>query len=51
VASSGWPFVLAVPGLMTNLIASLTLGSARSYVMQGASFTQRKVSSIPTVFS
>ncbi|GKB79839.1 hypothetical protein Tco_0946734, partial [Tanacetum coccineum] len=28
VTSSGWPFVLAVPGLMTHLVASLTLDSA-----------------------
>ncbi|GKF59013.1 hypothetical protein Tco_0175799, partial [Tanacetum coccineum] len=49
VASSGWPFVLAVPGLMIHLIASLTLDSARSRVMQGTSFTQRKVSNIPTI--
>ncbi|GKD38230.1 hypothetical protein Tco_1258437, partial [Tanacetum coccineum] len=51
VASSGWPFVLAVPSLMTHLVASLTLDSARSCVMQGTSFTQGKVSSIPIFFS
>ncbi|GJY91817.1 hypothetical protein Tco_0507599 [Tanacetum coccineum] len=51
VTSSGWPFVLAVPGLMTHLVASLTLDSVRSYAMQGTSFTQGKVSSIPIVFS
>ncbi|GJS30922.1 hypothetical protein Tco_0491542, partial [Tanacetum coccineum] len=34
IASSGWPFVSAVPGQMTHLVASLTLDSARSYVMQ-----------------
>ncbi|GKF13196.1 hypothetical protein Tco_0054658, partial [Tanacetum coccineum] len=51
VASSGWPFVFAVPGLVTHHVTSLTLDSARSCVMQGASFTQGKVSSIPTVFS
>ncbi|GKA46258.1 hypothetical protein Tco_0739141 [Tanacetum coccineum] len=28
VASSGWPFVSAVPGQMTYLVASLTLNSA-----------------------
>ncbi|GKB62809.1 hypothetical protein Tco_0918995, partial [Tanacetum coccineum] len=28
VASSGWPFVFAVPGQMTHLVASLTLDSA-----------------------
>ncbi|GKA89406.1 putative reverse transcriptase domain-containing protein [Tanacetum coccineum] len=33
VASSGWPFVSAVPGQMTHLVASLTLDSARSCVM------------------
>ncbi|GJZ25377.1 putative reverse transcriptase domain-containing protein, partial [Tanacetum coccineum] len=51
VASSSWPFVSIVPGQMTHLVASLTLDSARSYVMQGTSFTQRKASSIPIVFS
>ncbi|GKC59449.1 hypothetical protein Tco_1087047 [Tanacetum coccineum] len=50
VTSSGWPFVLTVPGLMTYLVACLTLDSARSYVMQGASFTHGKASSIPIVF-
>ncbi|GKB31243.1 hypothetical protein Tco_0870644 [Tanacetum coccineum] len=35
VASSGWPFVLAVPGLMTHLVASLTLDSARSISPNG----------------
>ncbi|GJZ84795.1 hypothetical protein Tco_0650134 [Tanacetum coccineum] len=28
IASSGWPFVFAVPGMMTHLVASLTLDSA-----------------------
>ncbi|GJW72987.1 hypothetical protein Tco_0132357 [Tanacetum coccineum] len=51
VASSGWPFVSAVPGLMTHLVASLTLDSARSCVIQGAFLTQGKASSILTVFS
>ncbi|GJV84060.1 hypothetical protein Tco_1523958 [Tanacetum coccineum] len=51
VASSGWPFVSAVPGQMTHLVASLTLDSARSCVMQGAFLTQGKASSIPTIFS
>ncbi|GJY69483.1 hypothetical protein Tco_0472465 [Tanacetum coccineum] len=51
VASSGWPFVSAVPGLVAHLVTSLTLDSVRSCMMQGASFTQGKVSSIPTVFS
>nr|GEV99296.1 hypothetical protein [Tanacetum cinerariifolium] len=40
-----------IPGQMTHFIAGLTLDSAKSYVMQGASYTQRKVSSIPFVFS
>ncbi|GJW68628.1 hypothetical protein Tco_0123052, partial [Tanacetum coccineum] len=39
-----------VPGQMTYPVASLTLDSARSYVMQGAPFTKR-VSSIPIVGS
>ncbi|GKC41067.1 hypothetical protein Tco_1053451 [Tanacetum coccineum] len=51
VASSGWPHVLAVPGLMTYLMASLTLDSARPCVMQIAFHTPGMVSSIPTVFS
>ncbi|GKB11588.1 hypothetical protein Tco_0845511 [Tanacetum coccineum] len=51
VASSGWPFVFAVPSQMTYLVASLTLDSARSFVMQGAFLTQGKASSIPTIFS
>ncbi|GJT39508.1 hypothetical protein Tco_0939373 [Tanacetum coccineum] len=40
-------FGFAVLGQMTYLVASSTLDSARSYVMQGASFTQGTVSSIP----
>nr|GEV64473.1 hypothetical protein [Tanacetum cinerariifolium] len=36
---------------MTHLVASLTLDSARSYVMQGAFLTQGMVSSIPFVLS
>ncbi|GKF16782.1 hypothetical protein Tco_0061700 [Tanacetum coccineum] len=51
VASSSWPFVSVVPGLMTHLVASLILDSARSCVMQGALLTQGKASSIPTIFS
>nr|GEV22153.1 hypothetical protein [Tanacetum cinerariifolium] len=50
VASSGWPFVFEVPGLMTHLVASLILDNTRSCVMQGESFTQGKASSIPIVF-
>nr|GEY50168.1 putative nucleotidyltransferase, ribonuclease H [Tanacetum cinerariifolium] len=44
---SGWSSVSTVLGQMTYPVASLTLDSARSYVMQGASFTQGIVSSIP----
>nr|GEY62532.1 zinc finger, CCHC-type [Tanacetum cinerariifolium] len=51
IASSGWPFVFAVSFQMTHLVASLTLDSARSCVMQSAFLTQRTVSSIPIVFS
>ncbi|GJV28838.1 hypothetical protein Tco_1385286 [Tanacetum coccineum] len=40
-----------VPGQMTHFVASLTLDSVKSCVMQGASCTQRKVSSVPFVFS
>ncbi|GJZ00460.1 hypothetical protein Tco_0517889, partial [Tanacetum coccineum] len=55
VASRGWSFASAVPGQITHLVASLTLASANSGVMQGASCTQRKISmvlfSIPFVLS
>ncbi|GKD22969.1 hypothetical protein Tco_1224672 [Tanacetum coccineum] len=51
VASSGWPFIFAVPGKMTHLVASLTIDSAKSYVIQGAFLTQGKASSMPIVFS
>ncbi|GJT74093.1 hypothetical protein Tco_1040818 [Tanacetum coccineum] len=51
VTSSSWPLLLVVPGLVTYLVASLTLDSARSCMMQIAFLTQRKVSSIPIVFS
>ncbi|GJX83905.1 hypothetical protein Tco_0333386 [Tanacetum coccineum] len=47
VVSSSWSFGSAVLGQMTYLVASSKLESARSYVMQGASFTQGTVSSIP----
>nr|GEU81246.1 hypothetical protein [Tanacetum cinerariifolium] len=47
VVSSGGSFVSAVTGQMTYPVASLTLDSVRSYVMQGASFTQEMISSIP----
>nr|GEV63341.1 putative ribonuclease H-like domain-containing protein [Tanacetum cinerariifolium] len=40
-----------IPGLMTRLVAIMTLDSARSCVMQGAFLTHGKASSIPTVFS
>ncbi|GKF91901.1 hypothetical protein Tco_0275602, partial [Tanacetum coccineum] len=51
VASNGWPLVSAVLGQITHLVASLTLDSARSCVMQCTFLTQWKASSIPTVFS
>ncbi|GKD86590.1 hypothetical protein Tco_1357744, partial [Tanacetum coccineum] len=54
VASRGWSFSSVVPGQMTHLVASLTLNSENPCVMQGASYTQRKISmvlfSIPFVF-
>nr|GEV28569.1 hypothetical protein [Tanacetum cinerariifolium] len=46
VASRGWSFTFVVPGLMTQLVTSLTPDSANSCVMQGASCTQRKVSMV-----
>ncbi|GJU78448.1 hypothetical protein Tco_1275518, partial [Tanacetum coccineum] len=39
--------MINLPGQMTYPIASLTLDSARSYVMQGAPFTKGTISSIP----
>ncbi|GKB08625.1 hypothetical protein Tco_0836937 [Tanacetum coccineum] len=47
VVSSGWSFVSAIFGQMTYSVASPTLDSAGSYVMQGAPFTQGTISSIP----
>ncbi|GJU93280.1 hypothetical protein Tco_1318036 [Tanacetum coccineum] len=47
----GIRLILKVPGQMTYLVASLTPDNARSYVMQGASFTQGTVSTIPFVGS
>nr|GFC47629.1 hypothetical protein [Tanacetum cinerariifolium] len=51
IAPSGWSFVFAVPSQMTCLFASITLDSARSYMMQGAFLTQGMISSIPIVLS
>ncbi|GJT65425.1 hypothetical protein Tco_1016905 [Tanacetum coccineum] len=51
ITSSGWPFVSIVLGQMAHLVASITLNSARSYVMQSAFLTQGTISSIPIVFS
>ncbi|GKB94576.1 hypothetical protein Tco_0980713, partial [Tanacetum coccineum] len=51
ISSSGWPFVSIVLGQMAHLVASITLNSARSCVMQSAFLTQRTVSNIPIVFS
>ncbi|GKG16842.1 hypothetical protein Tco_0361799 [Tanacetum coccineum] len=51
ITSSGWPFVSAVLGQMDHLVASITLDSARSYVMQSEFLTQGTISSIPIVFS
>ncbi|GJT54993.1 hypothetical protein Tco_0990047 [Tanacetum coccineum] len=47
VVSSGSSFVSAILGQMTYSIASPTLDSAGSYVMQGAPFTQGTIPSIP----
>ncbi|GJV34664.1 hypothetical protein Tco_1395064 [Tanacetum coccineum] len=47
VVSSGWSFVSAILGQMTYSIASPTLESAGSYVMQGLFFTQGTIPSIP----
>ncbi|GKC30873.1 hypothetical protein Tco_1038167 [Tanacetum coccineum] len=47
VVSSGWSFVSAILSQMTYPLASPTLDSAWSYVMQGAPFTQGTIPSIP----
>ncbi|GKD01085.1 reverse transcriptase domain-containing protein [Tanacetum coccineum] len=46
IISNGWSFVYAILGQMTYSVASLTLDSAGSYVMQGAPFTQGMIPSI-----
>nr|GEX36167.1 hypothetical protein [Tanacetum cinerariifolium] len=51
IAPSSWSFVFAVPSQKTHLVASITLDSARSCVMQGAFLTQGTVPSIPTILS
>ncbi|GKE35103.1 hypothetical protein Tco_1454425 [Tanacetum coccineum] len=51
ITSSGWPFVSVVLGQIDHLVASITLNSARSYMLQSAFLTQGTVSSIPIVFS
>ncbi|GKB40076.1 hypothetical protein Tco_0885018, partial [Tanacetum coccineum] len=43
--------ILKVLGQMAHLVASITLDSARSYVMQSAFLTQGTISSILIVFS
>ncbi|GJW89303.1 hypothetical protein Tco_0164643 [Tanacetum coccineum] len=51
IASCGWSFVSVALGQMAHLVTSITLNSARSYVMQGAFLTQGTVSNIPTILS
>nr|GEW65833.1 hypothetical protein [Tanacetum cinerariifolium] len=51
IAPNGWSFVFAVPSHITHLVASITLDSARSCMMQGEFLTQGTVSSITTVLS
>ncbi|GJX61815.1 hypothetical protein Tco_0294715 [Tanacetum coccineum] len=51
ITSSGWPFVSAVLGQMDHLVTSITLNSARSYVMQSAFLTRGTISNLPIVFS
>ncbi|GKG07047.1 hypothetical protein Tco_0330016, partial [Tanacetum coccineum] len=51
ITSSGWPFIFAVLGQMAHLVASITLDSARSCVIQSAFLTQGTVSNISIVFS
>ncbi|GKF12656.1 hypothetical protein Tco_0050582, partial [Tanacetum coccineum] len=43
------PFVSTVPGQMTHLVASITLGSARSCVVQSAFLTQGTTSTVISV--
>ncbi|GKE46383.1 hypothetical protein Tco_1477641, partial [Tanacetum coccineum] len=50
-AGSSLGIIVGVLGQMAHLVASITLNSARSYVMQSAFLTQGTVSSIPIVFS
>ncbi|GKF43339.1 hypothetical protein Tco_0129891, partial [Tanacetum coccineum] len=47
VVSSGWSFVSAILGQMTYPVASPTLDSTGSHMMQGAPFTQGTIPSIP----
>nr|GEZ75100.1 hypothetical protein [Tanacetum cinerariifolium] len=49
IASDGWPFVFVVPGQMIHLVASMTLDSARSCVMQGVFLKQGKASIVLVV--
>ncbi|GJW01466.1 hypothetical protein Tco_1556717, partial [Tanacetum coccineum] len=51
ITFSGWPFVSAVLGQMAHLVASITLNSAGSCMMQSAFLTQWMVSSISIIFS
>ncbi|GKF31197.1 hypothetical protein Tco_0100995, partial [Tanacetum coccineum] len=51
ITSSGWPFVSAVLGQMVHFVASITLNSARSCVMQSSFLTQGTISNIPIIFS
>ncbi|GKE99849.1 hypothetical protein Tco_0023200 [Tanacetum coccineum] len=51
ITSSGWPFVSVVLSQMAHIVASITLDSARSCVMQSVFLTQGTVSSIPIIFS
>ncbi|GKF47251.1 hypothetical protein Tco_0137053, partial [Tanacetum coccineum] len=46
LVSNGWSFISAILGQMNYSIASPTLDSVGSYVMQGAPFTQGMIPSI-----
>nr|GFA49123.1 hypothetical protein [Tanacetum cinerariifolium] len=48
---NGHCYLPSVPSQMTHLVASITLDSARSCVMQDAFLTQETISSIPIVLS
>nr|GEU90536.1 hypothetical protein [Tanacetum cinerariifolium] len=51
IFSRGWSFASVVLDQMTHIVASLTLDSVKSCMIQGASCSQKRVSMVPFVFS